>query len=401
MSELPKIVRQRLAAGQRPGNEHPDADLLAALAEQRLSGTERERLLGHLAQCAECREIAAVAAPREEPTQTVVRPVRRGWWFFQPKVVRWGSAAAVVALLAVGVSLYRSKGRPGEPKMATYTELSQAARVPAAPAAGEAAKVKAAPPAEAMARRAAQPREKLERPERQELAANQLKKDVAEPKEAAGSASVIGGLASAGRAQVNSRDATSAGAAAEAETVNSAPAAAPVAKSEVAQNVPAPAAEDKVAAAPSKSKQAGATNETVAVESQAASTSAELAQPSVSRRYADKAAAVAPSRWSVSSDGRVEISRDGGRSWTKLAVARDVRFLAVSATGGDVWAGGSGGALFHSADFGRTWTRVPVGTDEDIARVDFRDAQHGTVTSAAGAEWTTADGGKTWSAGKK
>jgi photosystem II stability/assembly factor-like uncharacterized protein len=73
-----------------------------------------------------------------------------------------------------------------------------------------------------------------------------------------------------------------------------------------------------------------------------------------------------------------------------------VRFRAVSTIGTDVWAGGSGGALYHSTDGGATWVRVAVGTTEDIVRVEFRDAQHGSVTTALGERWVTEDGGKSW-----
>lgn len=43
-------------------HEHPDADLLAAFAEKRLLGHEREELLAHLAECADCREVVALAS---------------------------------------------------------------------------------------------------------------------------------------------------------------------------------------------------------------------------------------------------------------------------------------------------------------------------------------------------
>ena len=49
MSELPHIVRQRLAASS---GDHPDADLLNAFAERQLAGSERERVLAHLGACA-------------------------------------------------------------------------------------------------------------------------------------------------------------------------------------------------------------------------------------------------------------------------------------------------------------------------------------------------------------
>src|SRR5258706_7358466 len=62
MTEVPKIVYDRLRAAV-PERAHPDADLLAAFAEQALSTTERDGVLQHLAHCGDCREVVALALP--------------------------------------------------------------------------------------------------------------------------------------------------------------------------------------------------------------------------------------------------------------------------------------------------------------------------------------------------
>src|ERR1700704_6633015 len=62
MTEVPKIVYDRLRAAV-PERAHPDADLLAAFAEQALSTTERDGVLQHLALCGDCREVVALALP--------------------------------------------------------------------------------------------------------------------------------------------------------------------------------------------------------------------------------------------------------------------------------------------------------------------------------------------------
>ena len=58
MEQIPKIARQRLQVMARAG-DHPDLNLLAAFAEKSLHGDEREGVLAHLAQCAECREVGS------------------------------------------------------------------------------------------------------------------------------------------------------------------------------------------------------------------------------------------------------------------------------------------------------------------------------------------------------
>src|SRR2546429_1763393 len=62
MTEVPKIVYDRLRAAL-PEQAHPDADLLAAFAEQAISATERDGVLQHLALCGDCREMVALALP--------------------------------------------------------------------------------------------------------------------------------------------------------------------------------------------------------------------------------------------------------------------------------------------------------------------------------------------------
>src|ERR1700693_126548 len=71
MTEVPKIVNDRLRAAL-PERAHPDADLLAAFAEQALSATERDGVLQHLALCGDCREVVALSLPPADrvPPQT-------------------------------------------------------------------------------------------------------------------------------------------------------------------------------------------------------------------------------------------------------------------------------------------------------------------------------------------
>ena len=61
MQRVPKIVQQRLASGQ--AGQHPDADLLAAFAENSLLERERGVVLSHLSRCGDCRSIVALAQP--------------------------------------------------------------------------------------------------------------------------------------------------------------------------------------------------------------------------------------------------------------------------------------------------------------------------------------------------
>jgi photosystem II stability/assembly factor-like uncharacterized protein len=105
--------------------------------------------------------------------------------------------------------------------------------------------------------------------------------------------------------------------------------------------------------------------------------------------------------WSVSADGKVQRSTDGGKTLAPVHVARGVRFRAIAAVGNNVWTGGSGGNLFHSIDGGLTWTQVGIAfegnsVNETIVGIQFPDVQHLSVTTSSGSRWVSADGGQHW-----
>jgi hypothetical protein len=106
-------------------------------------------------------------------------------------------------------------------------------------------------------------------------------------------------------------------------------------------------------------------------------------------------------RWTLSSDGTLQRSLDGGKTWETILVPGKGVFRAVAAIGSDIWVGGSAAALYHSADAGATWVQVTPAVDgkalaADIIAVEFADAQHGKLTTADRETWITADGGQSW-----
>jgi hypothetical protein len=105
--------------------------------------------------------------------------------------------------------------------------------------------------------------------------------------------------------------------------------------------------------------------------------------------------------WTLSPEGAVQRSGDGGRTWQVVSVATGAMFRALSAVGPNIWVGGRAGAMYRSTDSGRTWAQVrPVvgdkKLDQDIVRLDFSDPLSGTINTANGEVWATSDGGQTW-----
>jgi hypothetical protein len=151
MNEVLKIVHHRLRAAT-PSPEalertHPDADLLTAFAEQALvAASEREDVLQHLALCADCREVVALALPEihaatppmemEEENGVIVetgvaeRKARRfSWETLGWAQLRWATLAAGIALAIFVV-------RPGLERMGKrYTAMNAPANQLSAPVA--------------------------------------------------------------------------------------------------------------------------------------------------------------------------------------------------------------------------------------------------------------------------
>lgn len=136
MQNIPKIARERLkAAGIAV--DHPDADLLSAFAEQTLREAERATVVEHLARCAECRYVVAVALPAMEPPGVLVAPGKT--WFSWP-VLRWGFAVAGIAVIATfGVVHYQGRS-------SSFTKAEKSAAATAIQASNEALPTVAAPP---------------------------------------------------------------------------------------------------------------------------------------------------------------------------------------------------------------------------------------------------------------
>ena len=106
-------------------------------------------------------------------------------------------------------------------------------------------------------------------------------------------------------------------------------------------------------------------------------------------------------RWTLSSDGSLQRSLDAGKTWQAIPVPGNVTFRALAAVGVEIWVGGAKGTLYHSSDAGEHWVQVkPTAGGKpltaDIIGVEFTDARHGKLTTAANETWTTADAGQTW-----
>lgn len=158
-----------MSASQNPVI-HPDENVLAAFAEQALTGAERESVLAHVSGCARCRDIVFLAqesAAQQETVQEVaVRPVRRRW-------LRWQSAAAGAWVLAlvIGAALvwHRRENSPPRNQLALV-------RPAAPPAMKSSEKGSQAQPASAPATPVTPARQSRNGPMNEEMKAPEMRK---------------------------------------------------------------------------------------------------------------------------------------------------------------------------------------------------------------------------------
>jgi hypothetical protein len=436
MEQLPKIVRERLRAGQA-GN-HPDPDLLAAFVENSLSEAERLPVLEHLSRCAECREVVMLAANAEDPNVAAtpspsgeVAPAKmqsRPW--FQMPVVRWAALAACVGLAATLVIRHEWKQTPAtesnlaatpkanpiappSPSVPADAESAQNLARAQSPVSGLAEQGKTSPVLSASAARPARKRRALSSSSRssstglegRETASSSAYQSATKPLPASkgtAPAEVIGG--NAGKAggvpgkQVTPAmaDAFAGGVALRSAPEGQSQSPRPI-ETHSADSFSVSVVQPKPAAqsGPSAGKQPGVLGGVVGEAGNGPAPAPEM--PAALK----KVAGTNPPQWTLSSDGVLERSTDSDKTWTKVEVGNGSRFRALSATAFEVWAGGADGLLFHSSDGGAHWTQVhPVANGapltSTITRIDFTDSQHGRLTTNTGETWLTADAGSTW-----
>jgi len=417
MTELPKIVHQRLRAAEaerEAAPAHPEADVLAAFAEQALSPAERENVLGHLALCADCRDAVLLALPAEElaaaaPVQAEVAearteaardPVSAGpsrswfsWADFRFSNLRWAALAAgvAVALFVLHAGLGHL-GRPSSPAtVASRTAASAGSAAPTAQVASEQAPQKAL---EAKSSKTASP----EIPSRRERTSVSKPSAGLEHALIARNRNAQPGVAGSPlSAQAAGSSASNApGRATETVEVNAATGGAVTTSDSLL-------AENRI---PSIEKAKPALDEAAAgnlTKKDQAMSSAPMAL-TANGLTAAKALSSTPTLkqgtlWKIAA-GVLQRSLDGGQKW-QTVLQGEHPWLCYTTHGREIWAGGAAGALQRSRDGGWTWSAVAVSAQDqvlaaDVVRIELIDPASVILTTSDHGTWTSADGGKSW-----
>lgn len=458
MNDLPKIVRERMRTAV--AGDHPDPDLLTAFAEQALPARERTPLLEHLALCADCRDVLALAAAPSGSAATQAKDTavaRKAPWFSFP-VLRWGALAACLVIVGAAVLKYRDTNlsytakdlRQVAPSVSAPAESTRADNAPANSPSEAKAKTEADADAGASSASAAPfaPANSPKVTREKALAAgapapNQsYAYDLEQPAAKLPAAPPVSGANALltknlrdDRKMDGARSAFADGSLARIAPPPSPPAPSPAVPAPATKDAPAPGQtsnvdnfiaqanepmaqmvdavtadsnkSDKKVEVPGRAKTSGAS----ASAALAVAPSDELSmQKSITPATAEAAKVrkergqygrVEGLRWNISSDGELQRSADSGKTWQPVPVADGVTFRALTFNGPDIWVGGAAGALYHSSDAGGHWTQVKpvannVSLSSDIAAIAFTDPQHGKVTTTNGQTWTTNDGGQSW-----
>jgi hypothetical protein len=416
LAEFSQLVRGRLAA-QQPATAHLDADVLAAFAEDRLSGRERTLALAHLSLCAGCRDVLSLASKQDGVDASASAPIYKA-----RKFMGWRLAlVTALAVLAVSATVLLRLEQPE----ATLT----AARV-RPPGQPDAALVASATEVNGSADRLQKRRSKQSqfRNGEAKTANGSLR---AEHKEQATDSlsgltrhSADGAPARTPNLTAQTRrteplmalapppappqpaptfDQSTQPAAQQSQTVD----VQATASSQQVQPASRPGAAGGVAGAVMSRSDANLATQTAPAAASEARTAKKnksaIQQPALANVNTAKLPAM---RWTISSDGKLERAIETGTQgpvWQPVDVGEAATFRVVNATGADVWAGGNSGRLFHSTDGGGHWMRVApedngrkIEGDVISINVAGQGSQIVRLRTSAAQNWTSTDAGKTW-----
>jgi hypothetical protein len=404
--------------------------LLAAFVEKNLTEKERTQVLNHLAQCAGCRELAALSLPAEVEVIETARVSARGRW--NPWLaLRWGSLAAALGALAIVVVMREYPSRSVKviskdlpPNIIESANKPGASAEPSAPPPkAEAARVGR----EREAKNSAREMASLRKPAAPagnynlgaQVASGEAKQKVTVMGESrpAMALEARNGPATAPEREVFRGQSTALTVGAMSAPPPGAAGALKVAPPEGEQKSEISAeAQAGPSGVPARTEAFDASKQAGAAKGGGISAQGAVAAPRAAMRIheesqAELAPLVSPSRfksepgvmadrWSISAGGKVQRYMPGS-GWVEAHIDDRVTFRVISTAGSDIWAGGSGGALYHSADSGMAWKRVEVNSagttvTETIVGIQFSPPQHLSVTTASGVQWSSEDGGQHW-----
>jgi hypothetical protein len=106
---------------------HPDADQLSVFVEGAATAREQEKMLAHMAECAECRKALFLMQPHEEPQRVTATP-EKGWMWRWLVPVGLPAAALACGLIAVLVYIRPHGSVPETPQQIASVRQAESER---------------------------------------------------------------------------------------------------------------------------------------------------------------------------------------------------------------------------------------------------------------------------------
>ena len=354
---IERLLRQaRSTDATAPAGDCPDAETLAALADDTLPAAARREVEAHVADCHRCQALTAAVARVEAPVGAAAGDVP-AW---RRRALNWlVPAAAAATAVALWVLV------PGQ-----RTPLPETTREEQQTAATSLPRSSEAPPTSQQVAE-----EPLRVPADSPTGAAADERDANARQSAAGESAARSDMAQTGNAAaLQGRAVGQANPAATAPEERLAQVAAPAA--------PPPAAAPAPAAAPSPAVPPPAAAMARRLE---AAASVELVSPNPQIR------------WRIGPGALVQYSADGGATWTTQQTGASTGFTAGSAPTAEVcWLVGRGGLVLRTTDAGRQWQRVPFPETIDLTAITASSTRNASVVLAGGRRFVTEDGGMTW-----
>ena len=374
----------RLLRRVEPGADLPatdacvDAETLAAWMDGSLSGEALHRAEHHAAGCARCQAMLASMA-RTAP-DTAARP----WWRLHK--VKWiVPIAAAATAVVLWVSVDRQEKAAVSP--ATTVQTSRASEPIAPPTALADAQKPLAASSQSprvAGEKDARARSKAEAPADLRAERKSLSKPAAAAAVAREAIDALGPSPQARSGNAQSVASAAAATPARAAPLSAAPTvrnAAPVSVAE--PSVARPLAETVTAPPESAAKELRIVGR--AADAAAFATGVEIMSPEPAFR------------WRLLAPATIQRSTDGGVTWRPQVAPAGIVVIAGSSPARDVcWIVGRAGSVLLSTD-GTTWQLRPFPEAVNLTAVRATDAKTAVVTTSDGRQFSTTDGGATWS----
>ena len=375
---IERLLRRPLSSDRQAPDHCPDAETLAALADDTLTAPARRDLESHVADCHRCQALTAAMVRAESSSGATADGAAAGMPWWKGRALKWlvpATAAATAVALWVAVPGQRT------PLSEEATLESQIAAAPPA-ASPEVPRSDALPPP-ADARANSSPAREREADVGFERAAPAAPPASVPPQASLKSEESLSSKSPVAGSLPPSREASASAEASADKSVDRRQASAPEPPNEIARRENAPPQQERTLNQPA-----------------APLAQARAAADAAGARAAAGFDVVSPNpriRWRVGPGLSVQYSADDGATWVMQQTGASAELIAGSAPTPEVcWLVGRGGLVLRTTDAGRQWQRTAFPETVDLTAVTASTALNASVSLADGRRFATTDGGRTW-----